>query len=291
MEIAFLKERIGNTKDSDDQTMIADSRQLGGIYRNKRPVRLLPPHLLFGERKNETELHKQIIRRRYEQPTNCSDLSILGYTLNGFYTVKSNDSSTKSNSTNNDTKLETVYCAFKQPEGTFNPALVEKRIISRREAIKSGIKRIFHATRKTNWIPNLGLSFISFENVLWYSGDAPHANMELSTETTDMFIAPQSGVYLFIFRGNVTFLNENENREFSIVFVTNYVDLGPGKMKKGKVIGTHTVHRQEKFASIEFDRMTKVNRGDKIQLRALFTEIGAKFSGSSMSFTLFLLNE
>jgi len=83
MEIALLKERIDNTEDSDDQRIIADSRLPGNHFRNKRPVRLLPPHILYGERKNETELQKQMNRRRYEQPTNCSDLSLLGYTLNG----------------------------------------------------------------------------------------------------------------------------------------------------------------------------------------------------------------
>ncbi len=54
MEIALLKERAGNTKDSDDQTMIEDSRQLDDNYRNNRPVRLLPPHLIYGNREANT---------------------------------------------------------------------------------------------------------------------------------------------------------------------------------------------------------------------------------------------
>ncbi len=109
LEIALLKERIGNL---DDQSL---------HHRGERPVRLLPPYLFYGERnKNETEQQKQMNRRRYEQPTNCSDLSILGYTLNGFYLVKSN------NNASTTIKLETVYCAFKQVEGTlFDASLVE----------------------------------------------------------------------------------------------------------------------------------------------------------------------
>lgn len=107
MEITLLKETIGITKD-EDQRMVTAS--LDRNHRNKRPavIRLLPRFLHiscsseFGERKNETDLQKQMNRRRFEQPTNCSDLSLLSFTLNGFYLVKSNDSTTKSNSANID---------------------------------------------------------------------------------------------------------------------------------------------------------------------------------------------
>jgi len=56
MDIALLIERIGSTQDSDDpgQRMIADSRQLDDNYRNNRPVRLLPPHLIYGNREANT---------------------------------------------------------------------------------------------------------------------------------------------------------------------------------------------------------------------------------------------
>ncbi len=118
-------------KISDDQhnkamangtVMVDDDNSPGKLTkgtRNKRPVRLLPPHVYMGDRRNETE-----IRRFYGPPTNCSDLKLLGYTLNGYYQVKQADHS----SNNDNTKLETIYCAFKQPEGTFNLSLVERRI-------------------------------------------------------------------------------------------------------------------------------------------------------------------
>jgi len=90
--------------------------------RSKRPVRLLPAYM-FKRPKNETSQPP----RFYGPPTNCFDLSRLGYTLNGFYTVTVS-STNLSITTIDTTKLGTVYCSFKQPEGTFNQSLVEKRI-------------------------------------------------------------------------------------------------------------------------------------------------------------------
>jgi len=283
MEIALLKERVGSTEDFDDPAIIADSRLPDDNHRNKRPARLLPPHILYGERKNETEQQKQNNRRRYEQPTNCSDLSLLGYTLNGFYMIKSNESSIQSNSINNDIKLETVYCAFKQPEGKFNSTLVGKRIMSCRETTKPYSKMIFRATRKVNLKANPGRRFrIQFESALVNSGDA-------FDPVTGTFIVPQSGVYLFIFRGNVTFLGEEDYREFQILILgksTYYTD----NTMTTKALGDYTVRRKDISVNVQFDKMLKVNRGDKIHLEAQFYEMGASFSGNSTSFTGYLID-
>jgi len=187
IEIALLKEKFGSTKDSnDDRRMAATS--LDDNHRNKRPVRLLPPHILYGDRKNETEKQQQINRRRYEEPTGCSDLSILDYTLNGFYQVKSNESTTKS--TSNEINLETVFCAFKQPEGTYNSALIEKRIISRRKnSSKLSSNMIFHAKRGTDLKATDRQVFnITFDEVLLDPGnsfDVPvHSFTDAGTRTT-----------------------------------------------------------------------------------------------------------
>ncbi len=56
-------------------------QQITSTQRKKRPVRLLPARILQGERKNNTD-HPPI-RRFYGPPSNCSDLALLGYTLNG----------------------------------------------------------------------------------------------------------------------------------------------------------------------------------------------------------------
>lgn len=43
-------------------------------------------------------------------PTNCSEIGMLGYTLNGYYLVKSTDSTNKN-------KIIVVYCTFRQAQG------------------------------------------------------------------------------------------------------------------------------------------------------------------------------
>jgi len=276
-EIALLKEKISSTKDSYDQRIMTAASP-DDNHRNKRPVRLLPPHILFGERKNETELQKQTNRRRYEQPTNCSDLSLLGFTLNGFYLVKSNESSTsKSKRTNNDIKLETVFCAFKQPEGKFNPALVEKRIISRRETKPSSGKVLyFHATRKRD------LKFNGFKP-FGVTFDKVNVNLENAFDATKgTFTLPKSGVYLFVFRGLATFSQEKVGRQVVVYFNSNTRNLA-----------THTIwDNNNKMINTELDKLYKGNRGDTISVEAYFNELGAKFSaGNSTSFAGFLLEE
>ena len=97
-------------------------------HRNKRPYRLLPINSLD---RWTLWTKKRIINpstaASIRLPTNCSDLSKLGYTLSGFYLVQS-----LINTANDGClKTKTVYCIFKQLEGvTFNPnAITEKRII------------------------------------------------------------------------------------------------------------------------------------------------------------------
>ena len=66
---------------------------------------------IYSEKEgNETE--GQIISKKYfyGPATNCKELSILGYTLNGFYLVKGKGSS-------KNTKVEIISCQFKQVSG------------------------------------------------------------------------------------------------------------------------------------------------------------------------------
>jgi len=82
--------------------------------RKKRPAQLIPFQNLHD---NQRPVNVTISRPFYGPATNCAELSKLGYTLNGFYLVKPKVSPTIN--TNDDiTKLDTVYCSFKQPEGT-----------------------------------------------------------------------------------------------------------------------------------------------------------------------------
>jgi len=87
--------------------------------RSKRPPRLLPKHVLMGKKRGDDD--DPSIRKFYGSPTNCSDLSLLGYTLNGYYLVKPVSETLN-------TLLETIYCAFKQPEEPFLLPAAETRI-------------------------------------------------------------------------------------------------------------------------------------------------------------------
>jgi len=137
IQIAFLKEKAGlqdqpdhhshqvstdlseNVKAAMMQTSSQRTAKGFHHHRQERPARLLPLQVL--RRKNNTD---NKISRFYGQPTNCSHLSQLGYTLNGFYLVKSANLLDTSG-----LQLETVFCSFKQPEGRpFNSSALEKRI-------------------------------------------------------------------------------------------------------------------------------------------------------------------
>lgn len=87
-----------------------------GTSHLKRPAWLLPLKVLLGERKNSTD--KPAVRRFYGPPINCSELSELGYTLNGFYLVKSkseNNSIISNKDGSGQMQVEVVYCTFKHP--------------------------------------------------------------------------------------------------------------------------------------------------------------------------------
>jgi len=97
---------------------------------NKRPARLLPLQLLFDRDEDDDTTKKPPPRKFYGPPANCSDLSRLGYTLNGYYLVRNSYKDTMTNknfNSNHINTVDTVYCAFKQ-EGTFSPSLVEQKL-------------------------------------------------------------------------------------------------------------------------------------------------------------------
>lgn len=108
-------------KSYDEQKRSKELRK----YSQKRPARLLPYERLFFN-KNKTDA-EPAIPKFYGPPHNCSELSKLGYTLNGFYQVKVHVSN--SSNANDFTQLETIYCAFKQPERVFDETKLESRIV------------------------------------------------------------------------------------------------------------------------------------------------------------------
>jgi len=181
-------------KDDSDEFLLTSSdgdphQDSSRKDRLKRPARLLPLQLLYGDRKNETD---QQIRRFYGPPTNCTELSMLGYTLNGYYLVKIADIT-------KETKLETVYCAFKQSDGTFNPSGSEKRGARLNSDIQTSNKKFgggihFYALMVKSDFNAVGSGNLTFGLVYLNMGYA-------FNEKKGTFTAPKNGVYQFIFKG------------------------------------------------------------------------------------------
>jgi len=148
MEISLLKEMFESLDkkihqkiiEKLDQRMKYDESSTTGHHnehssgraRQKRPYRLVPvtPKSIIDENNKEKNENSIILNQHqttsifYGPPTNCSDLSRLGYTLNGYYLVKRVTDSFNAQVPN----LETVYCSFKQQEGSPNLSSEEKRI-------------------------------------------------------------------------------------------------------------------------------------------------------------------
>lgn len=55
------------------------------------------------------EMGENVLVQFFGPPTNCSEIGMLGYTLNGYYLVKSTDQINKN-------KIKIVYCAFRQAQ-------------------------------------------------------------------------------------------------------------------------------------------------------------------------------
>jgi len=164
--------------------------------------------------------------RFYGPPTNCSDLVRLGYTLNGFYTVTAPGKGSL-NTTKDTSQLETVYCAFKQPEGISNSVL-EKRIplslkldtndrnntfnlsSSKGERLPpvkpdsatvakcAGTGIHFHVSRRRRGFTDDKSPYvdsISFDDTLLNMG----GGMVMGNGRRDTFASPKSGIYQFFF--------------------------------------------------------------------------------------------
>jgi len=243
--------------------------------RSKRPVRLLPAYM-FERPKNETLQPP----RFYGPPTNCSDLSRLGYTLNGFYTVTM--SSVNLSITPIDaTKLVTVYCSFKQPEGTFNPSLVEKRIPHLKldnssnnvaRPVDTGIH--FHVIRTSHKLignnPPIE-QFINFDRV--------HLNLGgivVQGNGLKVVIAPKSGIYQFAFTSVFAGVAKNASSSITVELFRM------GSNTDGDVVGKSSTTAEGN--SMAITATLKLTKGDKIVLVAAQGsgyEVGwASFSGS-----------
>lgn len=216
IEIAVLKERIESQDEKIDQKInkeldkrmkeiIVDHlhSSSAGKYRQKWPYRLIPAYKTIKELGNGNITNPQPTPF-YGPPANCSDLSRLGYPLNGFYQV----SPYTINGNSNDIKVETVFCAFKQPEGTFKSSKVEKRVMGQYLKFSddsiNGTSIHFHVemiSGPTNQRFDKDLQF----NII-------HSSMgsDIKNLIAGFFIAPKSGLYHFVFRANFAFSSKSD---------------------------------------------------------------------------------
>ena len=164
----------------------------------KRPARLLPLQLLFRP-KNETDYIP--IRRFYGPPTNCSELSELGYTLNGFYWVKAHQ--TENNGTTKDgdkMQVEVIYCTFRHPEGIYN----RTNVIEKKASVS------YLNSKPTNDEANSGIHFrarltsdleaTKSTNILFDTIRLNHGGVSYN-EKTGHFTIPKTGIYQITFSG------------------------------------------------------------------------------------------
>ena len=227
-----------NSKIKELEKIINESHQ-----RPKRPYRLLPSNFFTGDHHKNGNKNQDIPRFNYGPPTSCSDLSHSGYTLNGFYLVKPAHSKT-----NDFTKLETVFCAFKQPEGTFDPSKTETRISPNLKPLTkiSGIH--FHAQTTQNG-KRLTSQGIKFEILYLNMGGA----FDL---TTGIFTVPKSGIYRFIFKGGLT-----RFRQYSLRFFVHLYH-------NARVVGSAIYDDEDTIKGDGMIEATlKLYRGDTIYLK------------------------
>ncbi len=199
--VEFQNKTIHRHETVIEKLLTAQHPSSAGILRRKRPVRILPNHILFGERRNDSSIDNPFRNRFYGPPTNCSDLNRLGYTLNGFYLIQpiihSETSVTNdSNKIGKNHKLETVFCAFKQ-EGIFNATLVEKKIPSlpwnkQMESTNNSSDVYFHAIDSAV-IEFIQLPSLKFVKILSNVGGGYN-------NFTGNFQTPKSGIYHFIYK-------------------------------------------------------------------------------------------
>ena len=217
MKIAHLEGVIGSQEERIDQKITKEldqrmvvlkeaenlSRSSPEKVRHKRPYRLLPLKTNSNDVPgDDIKKDGSIVSNRhrfYGPPTSCLDLSQLGYTLNGFYMVKLANIITE-------TRVETIYCAFEQPEGTsLNQSIVEKRgeylklnDVTNQKRVGGGI----HFYAQMTQDDQLNYKVSSMDSLTF---DVVYLNMGSAFNgKAGTFTAPINGVYQFIFKGTTS---------------------------------------------------------------------------------------
>ncbi len=239
------------------QNQHRSSRKYG--RNNKRPARLLPSRILHGDRKNAT--NRPMICRFNGPPTNCSDLSLLGYTLNGFYQVQAKSTGNKATNDGDDgLEAKTIYCIFKQPNG-ISSAIVEKRVsISPLNFDAAAVSSLGRSSS------NGGVHF-NFKTNLELETDSTLTKIKFNLNLlnvgggfdgfTRLFRAPKTGIYQLTFSG--PFLSTSASRENPCQILFNKGDFN------NSIHGIFITDNQ--LLNRIAQTTTKLNRGDKISVQ------------------------
>jgi len=274
MDEKIIKELDHRMADVTAQYNNSNPPYSSGKSRQKRPYRLLPLKNDDGRPGGDgNEISNQLIINRpskfYGPPTNCSDLSRLGYTLNGFYIVRKSDDTVGLTINRTDAiKLEAIFCAFEQPEGIFNPSSVEKRVaqlkLDGNKSASGGVHFYAHMIQSNSDVAYKGN--LAFGAVLLNMGSA-------FNKKTGIFIAPKNGVYHFVFKG--TTVRKDAGRHILVVLHLNDKDLAATIPSGDLNVIAATV---------------KLNKGDRIYLK---TRLGSLYvrGDTTTSFSGSLLEE
>lgn len=176
--------------------------------RNKRPYRLIPVNKVDDFNSDSFD---KAISKFYGPPTNCSDLSRLGYTLNGFYLVKAVENSgslVKDGSNRNVMQVEAVSCMFKHPNDIYdaNNDVKENRAVlnvkyERKSPSNEASVGVHFQFRTKSTLDTSILSDITFD--IKFDDIVLNVGGGLYNKSKGAFVVPKTGIYQFAFSGLV----------------------------------------------------------------------------------------